>query len=565
MKMQLGVSKRTLGEMLINAGLVTSAQLDEALDYQLRTGESLKDALTSLNLASERDIASLVSRELHFPLFDLQNSKIDPEAVKLIPEALARRCMALPVSIDEDFLTVAMEDVEDVQAIEAMSLQAKMRVKPLVGLREEIQKGLDFNYSAWEEVGTQLQKVAVSPLQKQGEESQTAVQATDEGPVVRALDLLLSQAVKDRASDIHIEAQEYGVRVRYRIDGILHDRITLPSDVLPSLISRIKIMANMNIAERRKPQDGQFSFKASSKDIDVRVATISTIHGEMVVMRLLDKSFVFRTLPELGFLPGSLEQYERMLSMPYGIMLISGPTGSGKTTSLYASVNKLDRKERKIITIEDPVEYHFTDVNQIQVHPRAGITFASGLRSVMRLDPDVILVGEIRDSETAGIAVQSALTGHLVLSSIHANDAVSTLHRLMNLEVPPFLIATTVIGTIAQRMVRRVCPHCKVLMPAPVSEQLAYEKAMGEKLDEIWYGKGCTFCANTGFLGRMGIFEIMPMSDPIRLMLNDRASYDEIRKQAIKEGMRTMMRDGMLKVAAGDTTPNEVLHNAVTD
>lgn len=318
----------------------------------------------------------------------------------------------------------------------------------------------------------------------------------------------------------------------------------------------------MNIADHLRPQDGQFSTESKGRPIDVRVATSPTVHGETTVLRLLDKSLGIIDLPQLGFSPQALAKYENMLKVPFGIILISGPTGAGKTTTLYASVNKLDKISRNIITIEDPVEYRFANMNQIQVNPRAGLTFANGLRSILRLDPDVILVGEVRDAETARLAVQSALTGHLVLSSIHANDAVGVIFRLLDLGIESFLVSSAVTGVVAQRMVRRICPDCCDYKEAPLMEQLAYANETGEKRTEFLYGQGCELCSYSGYRGRTGLFEIMPLSDKIRMQLLNHASTSEIRQQAIEEGMAPLIKDGMLKVKAGITTPSEVLRNA---
>jgi general secretion pathway protein E len=377
--------------------------------------------------------------------------------------------------------------------------------------------------------------------------------------VARTVDLLIAQAVKDRASDIHIEPQEDRLCIRYRIDGILQDAMSLPLNIHNQLVSRLKILGEMDIAERRRPQDGQFSVKVGGKHIDIRVATVETVYGEMMVLRILDKSLSMFTLAQLGFLPDSLEKYQQLLKSPFGMILVSGPTGSGKTTTLYASVNQLDRKENNIITIEDPVEYRFAGINQTQVNLRAGLTFASGLRATMRLDPDVILVGEIRDTDTARTATQAALTGHLVLSSVHANDTVGVLFRLIDLGVEPYLIATALVGVVAQRMVRRVCPHCRALAPADPEEQMAYEQEMEERRTGFYYGTGCNFCANTGYLGRAGVFEILVISEEIRRLLLTGAGGDSIRAQAVKDGVVPMRRDGMLKVRDGITTPREVL------
>jgi len=367
--------------------------------------------------------------------------------------------------------------------------------------------------------------------------------------------------VRDRASDIHVEPQEDKLRVRYRIDGILHEIMSLPLSVHPPLLSRVKIMSGLNIAERRRPQDGQITFDMGDREVDIRVATSNTVHGEMVVLRILDKTFAFLPLPEIGFLPDTLERYLQMVKTPFGMVLISGPTGSGKTTTQYATVNQLDSIGRNILTIEDPVEYRFTDINQMQVNPAAGVTFATGLRACMRLDPDVILIGEIRDAETAQIATQASLTGHLVLSSVHANDTVSVIFRMIDLGVEPFLLASAVIGVAAQRMVRRVCPYCSRPTPVSPDEQMAYEQELKEKQSEFLIGAGCNFCANTGYLGRTGIFEVMVMSEPIRRMILSGADSDDIRAQAHKEGMASLWHDGMVKVKGGITTPYEVIRN----
>ena len=395
-------------------------------------------------------------------------------------------------------------------------------------------------------------------------EERAAPEASGDSPIARQLEKLLEEAVKARSSDIHIEPDESKVRIRYRIDGILHEVASLPLNLHNALISRIKILSDMNIADHRRPQDGQFSFDMAKKRIDVRVATVNTVNGEMAVLRLLDKSMAALSLPQIGFLRESQEMFEKMLMMPYGMVLISGPTGAGKTTTLYAAVNSLDSVGKNIITVEDPVEYRFANINQIQVNVKAGLTFAGGLRAIVRLDPDVILVGEIRDGETALIAVQSALTGHLVLSSVHANDTTGSLFRLIDLGVEPFLISSALIGIIAQRMVRRVCPHCARKVTAPLVEQMAYEKEMGEARSEFMYGEGCKECVYTGYLGRTAIFEILTITDDIRRMIVGGSSNTDIRAAALSEGLVPIARYGMMKAKAGVTTPYEVLRNAYT-
>jgi len=482
-----------------------------------------------------------------------------PEALQLIPEVMARRYNAIPLTISGRTLEVAIADPTDIFALEALSAQSRMNVKPVAATVQEIRDAIDFNYKAYGEIEKQISRVSI-PAEETDEK--LALSAATDTPLVQALNLIIDEAVKARASDIHIEPEEDRLRIRYRIDGTLHDTMSTPLSVHRALISRIKILAEMNIADHFRPQDGQFSTVAKGREIDVRVATAPTVSGETATLRLLDKSLATLGLAELGLLPDSLAKYESMLKVPYGMILISGPTGAGKTTTLYASINSLDTHGRNIITIEDPAEYRFKDINQIQVNLQAGITFASGLRSILRLDPDVILVGEIRDAETANIATQAALTGHLMLSSIHANDAAGVLSRLLDLKVEPFLIASSVIGVVAQRMVRRVCSDCSRLIEAPLVEQMAYEKEMGEKKTEFLYGTGCKSCAYTGYLGRTGVFEILPVNDTIGVMVCDHASSSAIREQALKDGMISMVNDGMRKVKEGITNPAEVLRNA---
>jgi len=488
-----------------------------------------------------------------------------PEALQLIPEGMARKYIAIPVAVHDNTLRVAMANPADILALEALATQSQMRIEPEPAGAEEIIDAIDFNYQSYDEIERQISFITRSDEVAEGRirlgEEPAGLDNIINTPTVQALTLTIDEAVKARASDIHFQPQEDKLRVRYRIDGTLHDVLSLPLAAAIPLCSRIKILANMNIAEHHRPQDGQFSINAKGRLLDIRVGITPTVCGEMVALRLLDKSRASRTLSELGFLPDSLAKYEQMLKVPYGMLLVSGPTGAGKTTTLYASVNCLDHVGQNIITIEDPVEYRFKNINQVQVNTRAGVTFSSGLRSLLRLDPDVMLVGEIRDAETARIAVQSALTGHLVLSSIHANDAVGVVFRLLDLGVEPFLVSSALIGVVAQRMVRQICPNCVHRVEAPLVEQMAYDKEMGEKRSKFSYGRGCKSCGDTGYQGRTGIFEILRMSDHMRMMVLNGTTAGELRNQALEEGMTPLMKDGMSKVKAGITTPSEVLHN----
>jgi len=497
---------------------------------------------------------------------DLKKYKIQPAALRLIPEAVARKWDMIPIRIEDDSLVVAMADPNNLYALEDIRALSRMPSKVLRAALMDVQGAINLHYRAAVEIEKELSHIIPTmpewtEAEAEAEEERISSDLIAEAPVVRAVNLLVFQAVKDRASDIHIEPQQDHLRIRYRIDGILHETLSLPLSVHGSMISRVKVLAAMNIAERRRPQDGHFALSVDGKEVDFRVATADTSWGEMAVLRVLDKSISAMDLPDLGFLPDSLNAYQRLIQSPFGMILAAGPTGSGKTTTLYASINQLDSKERNIITIEDPVEYHFANINQMQVNLQAGVTFARGLRATMRLDPDVILVGEIRDGETASIAIQAALTGHLVLSTVHANDAVGALFRLMDLGIEPFLITSAVMGIIAQRLVRRVCPHCRVLREVPDEEQVAYESEMGEKRTKFYHGGGCNYCALTGYHGRLGVYEIMVMSQEIRRLVLQGASADVIKAQVTKEGMVTMWRDGMLKVQGGLTTPREILRN----
>lgn len=487
---------------------------------------------------------------------DLNIYQIQPEALRLIPEHVARKYRAIPLSVIGNTLQVAMSE-DNIIALQELAAVARMRIEPVLAVPLEIQAAIDSNYQAYRDIEKELNGAA--PGSAAIKDKVEVVDVSD-APVVRALDLIMSEAVKVRASDIHIEPQADRIRVRYRIDGMLHDTMSLPLSSHTALLSRIKVLGNMNIADHR-PQDGQFSIKARNQDVDIRVATIDTIYGEMGSLRILDKAFAARELSQLGFLPASLRQYLQMLKSPLGMILISGPTGSGKTTTLYASINSLDRVGRHVVTIEDPVEYRFKDINQIQVNARAGLTFATGLRSIMRHDPDVVMVGEIRDSDTAEIATQAALTGQLVLSSVHANDTVGAFFRMMDLGIGAFLISATLIGVVSQRMVRRVCQHCARPVQVGPDAQAAYSNELGDVRTEFLYGKGCNACADTGYLGRVAVFEIMIITQEVRAALAAGASADELRSIAKKCGMTTMWRDGMLKVKENITTPGEVMRN----
>lgn len=549
-----GGAPASLANMLVEGGVLSAEQVTKVQETARRERLSLARILVRDGLIQSRDLATLIALYLGLTMVDLRSESLDPQAAALVPEELARKHLVMAIKQTDGHLTVAMTDPTDLQLIQDLAARTGNIIDPMIATSEDILEQIDLCYRL-----TQSLKADNLPEQGQSGERVTAKLLRDALPT-QVISLLLTQALQDRSSDIHIEPSEARLRIRFRIDGILHDVMELPIEMHPALISRLKIMSGMNIAERRRPQDGQLNFEAQNRTVDVRVAICNTAAGEMAVLRLLDnKKFTLLTLDQLGFAGDALDQYRKLLQLPYGMVIICGPTGSGKSTTLYASTLQMDRVEKKVITIEDPVEYHITDASQMQVNNEAGITFATSLRSILRLDPDVILVGEIRDQETAGIATQAALTGHLVLTSLHANDSVSGLLRLRDLGVPPYLIASSLGGIVAQRMVRLACSNCKELSSRPLAEQQAYSSEMEEKQERFMYGSGCNFCAHTGYHGRVAVFEIMMMSDTIRQLFLEDAPRHRLWEQAQLEGTMSLRHDGMTKVKEGITTPYEVM------
>jgi general secretion pathway protein E len=551
-----------LGEMLVREKLITPENLEAAFVIQKKEGGRLAEILRQRGMVKVEDLASVLSILLNVPFIDFQRHKIQPSAIKLIPAEIARRHTLIPLDVVGNSLLIVMADPQDIQTIDELSIQLKMKVSVALGIPADIIRAIDVNYRSSTEIEKQM--LGYTPIAVK-EEARIASTSIGDTPITQTLNLIINQAVRDRASDIHIEPQEDRLRIRFRIDGILHDAFSLPLSAHTPLLSRIKILAELNIAEQRRPQDGQITFDMGEKSVDIRVATLATIHGERATLRILDKSLSLLSLPKLGLTAPSQAKLGLIARNPFGMILVGGPTGSGKTTTLYSLINSLDRVGRNIMTIEDPVEYRFNDINQNQVNVKADITFASGLRSIMRHDPNVILVGEIRDHETAAIAVQSALTGHLVLSSIHANDSVGVMFRLMDLGIETYLIASTLVGIMTQRMVRCPCTHCKAVY-TPSSEELeAYDKEMPER-PAVFYGAGtgCNLCANTGYHGRTGLFEILTMTDGMRSLIRGNTNAIDIKTQALADGMVTMKHDGMQKAKEGITTISEVLRSVPT-
>ena len=554
--------RKRLGQMLVEAGLLSNEDAEQAAREAAEAGRKLGDYVVEKGLVTADALAMTLSLQFGIRFLDLLRVDIQQEALRLVPAEYCREQVLIPVESDGRSLLVAMADPGNMRLVEDLRSMTGLEIRTAVGIPEEIRRAINMRYRVSSEIEREVGRAFPSQLAAPAQPDREALDLQlSQAPIVRTADLLLAQAVRDRASDIHLEPEDDSLRVRMRIDGVLHEVMRLPKDVHAPLVSRFKVMAGMNIAERRRPQDGQISTEVEGKAVDLRAATSDSSHGEMMVLRVLDKSVSLMSLRDLGFSPVALDRHIRLLRSPFGMVLVSGPTGSGKTTTLYASVNQLNDAERNIITIEDPVEYQFAGINQIQVNEKADITFATGLRSLMRLDPDVILVGEIRDGETARIASQAALTGHLVLSSIHANDAVGVLIRLTDLGIEPFLIASSLIGVVAQRMVRRVCSYCAADVEPTVEEQGAFRAETGEPLTVLKRGTGCNFCAGTGFMGRIGVFEVLMLNDDLRRLLVAGSSAGAIREQALADGMVPMRRDGMLKVKQGLVTPAEILRS----
>ncbi len=551
--------QKPIGQLLLDEELITAEQLEYALQIQQDKGGRLGEILVDQGVVTAEDVAAVYSIQLNVPLVDLQKHVIQPEALRLVPEDMTRKYTFVPLEVVNDSLTVVMAYPDDIRAIRDIRAHTGMRVEVALGVPSDIERAIDINYRSSGEIEKQVSQFT-KPLDEEAPVTSKAIAKT---PIAQSLDLLIQQAVRDRASDVHLEPNEKNLRVRYRIDGILQEMFSLPLNAHVPLLSRIKILAEMNIAEQRRPQDGQFSAKVGNRDVDIRAATMATAYGERVTLRILDKSLSLFTLSELGFRPETLKTYRALLKSPFGMILVGGPTGSGKTTTLYASLSELDRNANNILTIEDPIEYRFPDISQTQVNFKAGITYASGLRAIVRHDPDIILVGEIRDKDTAATAVQAALTGHLVFASIHANDAVSMVFRLMDLGIEPYLITSTLAGLVSQRMVRRICPYCRKSFEPTMEERVAYSAEMGDEAPAFYRGTGCKLCANTGYRGRTGLFELLVMNEAIRRSMLTNVSADDIKAEAVRRGMVTMQRDGMLKVKEGITSVNEVIRSVL--
>ena len=557
-------TRKRLGDILIEANVITQEQLMQALAKQKEIGKRLGETLIEMKLTDEMEIAEAIGQQMKLKIAKIREAKLAPEVIALLPENIVRKHNAVPFEVDEDnpnILRVAMADPLDIIAVDDLSIIANMQIEPMVATPSDIMYAIEKYYG-----NEQSAKLAESYSQERAEKSQKLKgnkedegnDEVDNSPIVLLVNKIIEQAVNERASDIHIEALEDQVRVRFRIDGSMQEVMRYPKELQDAIVARIKIVSGMNISEKRAPQDGRMTLIFNRVEYDLRVSSLPTTFGEKVVMRIASKSGLNKEKSELGFQEEELKRFDNILKNPHGIILVTGPTGSGKSTTLYTVLNELNGGDVNIITVEDPVEADVDGINQVQVNEKAGLTFASALRSILRQDPDVIMIGEIRDRETASIAVQASITGHLVLSTLHTNDAPGTMTRLMDMGVESYLLADAMRGVIAQRLVRRLCPHCKKKRKA-----LGEEKGMMginpmEEV-EIYEPVGCEHCNDTGFYGRTGIYEMMPVTSTLRNAIAARMSTDEIREVAVKEGMKTLHSEAVRLVLEGETSYHEMI------
>jgi len=554
--------KKSLGESLVEEGIITLQQLKQAQEEEKRLGLRLRKVLVKMGYICEEDLVEFLSSKLGLPRIELNNYLIDPKIIELVPEDLARKYELIPILKIGNRLTCAIVDPWNIFALDELRARTNLIIEPALATEAEIKKALDQSYGTKGTVEEVIKSIDEAKLgiEEAGELDLKKLEEISEEPVViKLVNLIIMKAIKERASDIHIEPEEDTLNTRFRIDGMLHEETSVPRHLQSAIISRIKIMANLDIAERRKPQDGRFTIKMEGRDIDVRVSCVPTIYGENIVLRLLDVSNALLGLNQLGFSKEVLEKYQRLILRPHGIILVTGPTGCGKTTTLYASLDKINTPEKNIITIEDPVEYKLRGIRQIQVNPKVDLTFANGLRSILRQDPNIVMVGEIRDLETAEIAIQAALTGHLVFSTLHTNDAATAVTRLIDMGMEPFLVSSSVIGVLAQRLVRTICQGCKEEY-TPTEEELRDIGLLEERTEtKLYRGKGCSNCMHTGYKDRIGIFELMVPNESICNLIISKAPTEEIRKKAIALGMVNLKEDGIQKTKKGLTSVEEVL------
>ncbi|MDD5645155.1 MAG: type II secretion system ATPase GspE [bacterium] len=551
-----------IANILMDVGLIDKESVEKAKEHSSKTGKSFQESLSELGLCKEADILKALAVQFGMDVIQLSDIDIPKDIIKLIPPETAKKYKIIPIKRKGDTITVALSEPTDADIFDNLSFILKCNIEGVVATKEEILAALDKYYGVTEEtVDKMIAELSEGDITFLDEKTRNVEEegVAEEAPVIKLVSLLILEAFKMRSSDIHLEPLERKFRVRYRIDGVLHEMQSPPKRLQGSIISRIKIMSNMSIAEKRLPQDGRIKINLIGKEIDLRVSSLPANHGESVVLRLLDKSSLLLGLSELGFFADDQETFENLIALPNGILLITGPTGSGKTTTLYGALNYINRPDRKIITVEDPVEYMLSGINQVQVNEDIGLTFANVLRSILRQAPNVIMIGEIRDIETANIAVQAALTGHLVFSTLHTNDAAGAITRLIDQGVKPFLVASSIQAILAQRLVRKICDACKQEYK-PGEHELAAAKLDPEKIKEVKFykGSGCGECNNTGYRGRIGIYELLVINDEIRKMIYQKCTSGVIRQKAREIGMRTLREDGIRKVLGGITTLDEV-------
>ena len=568
-----------IGELLTKAKLLTNEQLDKALDEQKQTGGRIGAHLIRLGFVTEEDILDCLSQQYGVPSINLQHFEIDESIIRLIPADVARKYQFIPVSKTGATLTVAMSDPTNVFAMDDITFITGYRVEPVVASEEALREAIDRYYGTTHAIELKkvmddlstVEETALEVLDEE-EEEDLAISAdeaaADEAPVVRLVNLILTDALKRGASDIHIEPYEKSYRVRFRIDGVLYEIMNPPMKLRDAICSRLKILARLDIAEKRLPQDGRIKIKmklqGKLKELDYRVSTLPTLHGEKIVMRLLDKDNLMLDMTKLGFEKSSLKNFEHCITQPYGMVLVTGPTGSGKTNTLYSALSRINTPEVNIMTAEDPVEFQLPGINQVQMKDSIGLNFAAALRSFLRQDPNIVLVGEIRDFETAEIAIKASLTGHLVLSTLHTNDAPSTINRLMNMGIEPFLVATSVNLIVAQRLIRRICSNCKEEEDAPLQALLnvGFSEAEAPEI-QLYRGRGCDNCNQRGYKGRVGLYEVMTISEDIRELILSGATAIELRRKAMEEGMIGLRHSGLQKIRDGVTTIEEVVRESV--
>lgn len=553
--------RKRLGDILRERGLLTDDELRLALERQRESGEKLGEALIKLGFISPDDIADALSEHLRIPRVDFKRRYVSSDVVRLVPESIIREQQVLPIEQEGNFLSVAMVDPLNIMIIDDLQRLTGLLIKPMIATATEIEdayrRSLDIASTA-KQVFAQY-GADDSAVEEQAEKEREEAILGD-APGVKLANMILEQAVKQRASDVHLEPREDDLRVRYRIDGIMRDVMVVPRHLRGDVNSRIKIMANLDITERRRPQDGRLQLRLDDLTVDVRISTLPTVYGEKIVARILHRTHNVLELEDFGFAAQNFQRIQAMLRQSQGLILVTGPTGSGKTTTLYGFLNQLNSPEKNIITVEDPVEYRLEGINQVQVNPRVDLTFATGLRTVLRQDPDIIMVGEIRDRETADIAVRSALTGHLVLSTLHTNSAVASVVRLLNMGIEPYLISSTVIGVIAQRLVRTICPECKKSVPLDNPVAVRFIQSLGiEPPEYVYQGTGCPLCNDTGYRGRTVVEEVMLFTKDIRRAIDDGAHESELLEIAIRSGMETLPVNAVDKLVRGITTTEELL------